>query len=270
MAYGLQDVLLLRQMQAASEGDEQYKKVERHKLEAMLALCEDMRCRRQALLAYFGEVLEQPCGHCDNCTEEVRSWDATEAARMALSAIYRSGQRYGVGYLTDILLGRETERILASGHQRLAMFGIGKSLSEGEWRILFRQLIARGLVDVEVEGFSSLRLNERCRSLLRGEVRLELRHDVRIKGNRKKGTTSAAAHLLEAGKRPLWERLRALRKSLAEQHGVPPYVIFPDSTLLEMLHRRPADLMTMAQISGVGALKLERYGEAFLEVLGST
>ncbi|MDF5981203.1 RecQ family ATP-dependent DNA helicase [Pseudomonas aeruginosa] len=177
MAYGLQDVLLLRQMMQSSEGDERHKRVERHKLEAMLALCEETRCRRQALLAYFDEEMPQPCGHCDNCVDGVETWDATESARQALSAIYRSGQRYGVGHLVDILLGRETEKIRSLGHQHLAVFGIGKGRGEDEWRTLFRQLVARGLADVDLDGFGGLRLTEACRPLLRGEVRLELRRD---------------------------------------------------------------------------------------------
>ncbi len=152
MAYGLQDVIFLKQMLSNSEGDERHKRVEQHKLDAMLALCEETRCRRQALLAYFDEVLEQPCGHCDICVDGVQTWDASEAARQALSAIYRSGQRYGVGHLVDILLGRDNEKIRSAGHQHLSVFGVGKGLSEAEWRTLFRQLVARGLADIDLDG----------------------------------------------------------------------------------------------------------------------
>src|SRR5690606_34612387 len=151
MTYGLQDVVFLKQMLANSEGDERHKRLEQHKLEAMLGLCELVSCRRQALLAYFDEELAEPCGHCDNCVDEVETWDATEPARQALSAIYRSGQRYGVGHLVDILLGRDNEKIRAVGHQHLSVFGVGKALAEGEWRSLFRQLVARGLADVDLE-----------------------------------------------------------------------------------------------------------------------
>ncbi|EPJ7989505.1 DNA helicase RecQ [Pseudomonas aeruginosa] len=269
MAYGLQDVLLLRQMMQSSEGDERHKRVERHKLEAMLALCEETRCRRQALLAYFDEEMPQPCGHCDNCVDGVETWDATESARQALSAIYRSGQRYGVGHLVDILLGRETEKIRSLGHQHLAVFGIGKGRGEDEWRTLFRQLVARGLADVDLDGFGGLRLTEACRPLLRGEVRLELRRDLkpqRAKGS-SSGGASAASQLVRSEEREMWEALRALRRKLAEEHSVPPYVIFPDATLLEMLRSQPRSLSDMAQVSGVGARKLERYGQAFLDVL---
>ncbi|CAD5377261.1 ATP-dependent DNA helicase RecQ [Pseudomonas sp. OF001] len=268
MAYGLQDVLFLRQMLQNSEGDEQHKRVERHKLEAMLALCEESRCRRQALLAYFDEELAQPCGHCDNCVEGVETWDATEAARLALSAIYRSGQRYGVGHLVDILLGRESDKVRSFGHQQLAVFGKGKDLAEADWRTLFRQLVARGLADIDLDGFGGLRLTDACRPLLRGEVSLELRRDLKPqRAQRSSGGPSQASQLVRGDERPLWEALRTLRRKLAEEHSVPPYVIFPDATLLEMLRSQPQSLSEMAQVSGVGARKLERYGQAFLDVL---
>jgi ATP-dependent DNA helicase RecQ len=269
MAYGLQDVLLLRQMMQNSEGDERHKRVERHKLEAMLALCEEPRCRRQALLAYFDEVMPNPCGHCDNCVDGVETWDATEPARQALSAIYRSGQRYGVGHLVDILMGKETEKVRSLGHQHLAVFGIGKGRPEDEWRTLFRQLVARGLADVDLDGYGSLRLTEACRPLLRGEETLALRRDPKPQRSKSpsSGGASPASQLVRQEEREMWEALRTLRRKLAQEHSVPPYVIFPDATLLEMLRSQPTTLTAMAQVSGVGARKLERYGQAFLDVL---
>ena len=267
MAYGLQDVVMLKQMLNNSEGDERHKRVEQHKLEAMLGLCEEIRCRRQAVLAYFDEVLAQPCGNCDNCVDGVQTWDATEPARQALSAIFRSGQRYGVGHLVDILLGRDNERVRTLGHQHLSVFGVGKALGEGEWRTLFRQLVARGLADVDLDGYGGLRLTERCRPLLRGEVGLQLRRDLVSK--LPKAAASKASQLVRSDQREQWEALRSLRRKLAEEHSVPPYVIFPDSTLLEMLRQQPASLADMARVSGVGARKLERYGEAFLAVLAN-
>lgn len=269
MAYGLQDVIFLKQMLANSDGDERHKRIEQHKLDAMLALCEETRCRRQALLAYFDEELPQPCGHCDNCVDGVETWDATEPARQALSAIYRSGQRYGVGHLVDILLGRDNEKIRAAGHQHLAVFGVGKGLSEVEWRTLFRQLVARGLADVDLEGFGGLRLDESCRPLLRGEVSLQLRREPKP-AQAAKASSSAASQLVRGHEREMWEALRSLRRKLAEEHSVPPYVIFPDATLLEMLRSQPGSLSEMAEVSGVGARKLERYGQAFLEVLNGS
>jgi ATP-dependent DNA helicase RecQ len=269
MAYGLQDVIFLKQMLANSDGDERHKRIEQHKLDAMLALCEETRCRRQALLAYFDEELPQPCGHCDNCIDGVETWDATEPARQALSAIYRSGQRYGVGHLVDILLGRDNEKIRAAGHQHLAVFGVGKGFSEVEWRTLFRQLVARGLADVDLEGFGGLRLDESCRPLLRGEVSLQLRREPKP-AQAAKASSSAASQLVRGHEREMWEALRSLRRKLAEEHSVPPYVIFPDATLLEMLRSQPGSLSEMAEVSGVGARKLERYGQAFLEVLNGS
>lgn len=266
MVYGLQDVLMLKQMLSNSEGDERHKRVEQHKLEAMLALCEETRCRRQALLAYFDEDLPQPCGHCDNCIDSIETWDATAAARQALSAIHRTGQRYGVGYLSDVLQGRENDRVRALGHQHLSVFGIGKALNDHQWRSLFRQLVARNLIDVDVEGFGGLRLSETCRPLLRGETTLLLRRDLSAQ-TKPTRSASQASQLVRSDEREMWEALRTLRRQLAEEHSVPPYVIFPDSTLLEMLREQPEDLADMAEISGVGARKLERYGVAFLKVL---
>ncbi|WP_442109037.1 DNA helicase RecQ [Pseudomonas sp. NUPR-001] len=270
MAYGLQDMVMLKQMLQNSEGDERHKRIEQHKLDAMLALCEETRCRRQTLLNYFDEELPQPCGHCDNCIDGVQTWDATEPARQALSAVYRTGQRYGVGHLVDVLLGRDNEKIRNFGHEKLAVYGVGKDRSEGEWRSLFRQLVARGLADIDLEGYGGLRLSDTCRPLLRGEVSLELRRDLKPQTTSKGSSSGAspASQLVRGDEREQWEALRALRRKLAEEHGVPPYVIFPDSTLLEMLRSQPASLSEMAQVSGVGARKLERYGAAFLEVLG--
>jgi ATP-dependent DNA helicase RecQ len=268
MAYGLQDVVMLKQMLQNSEGDERHKRLEQHKLDAMLSLCEETRCRRQTLLAYFDEDMPEPCGHCDNCVDGVQTWDATEPARQALSAIFRTGQRYGVGHLVDVLLGKDNEKVRSFGHQHLSVYGVGKALSESEWRSLFRQLVARGLADVDHEGYGGLRLNDSCRPLLKGEVTLELRRDLKPQVTAKTASKSPASQLVRGEEREQWEALRALRRKLAEEHGVPPYVIFPDSTLLEMLRSQPTSLAEMARVSGVGARKLERYGDAFLEVLG--
>jgi ATP-dependent DNA helicase RecQ len=268
MAYGLQDVVMLKQMLQNSEGDERHKRVEHHKLDAMLALCEETRCRRQALLKYFDEDLPNPCGHCDNCVDGVQTWNATEPARQALSAVFRTGQRYGVGHLVDVLLGKDNEKIRSFGHQQLAVWGVGKDRSEHDWRTLFRQLVARGLADIDLEGYGGLRLSEICRPLLRGEVTLELRRELKPQTVARSGGGSPASQLVRADEREQWEALRALRRKLAEEHAVPPYVIFPDSTLLEMLRSQPQSMADMGRVSGVGARKLERYGEAFLEVLG--
>lgn len=264
MVYGLQDVLFNQQLLMQSDGSEQHKRLELHKLQTMLALCEETRCRRQVLLAYFDEVLPEPCGYCDNCRDNVQTWDATEAARKALSTVYRSGQRYGVGHLVDILLARNTEKIRALGHQHLSVFGIGKQHNEKVWRTLFRQLIVRGLVEIDLDGFSGLRLTDQCRDVLKGNEKLQLRID---NTQTKQDKPRTVIHHVQEGEKQLWEALRTLRRRLAEEHNVPPYVIFHDATLLEMLHYKPATLDDLAKINGVGTHKLENYGAIFLEVI---
>ena len=264
LVYGLQDVLFNQQLVVQSEASEQHKRVELHKLQTMLALCEETRCRRQVLLAYFDEVLPEPCGYCDNCLDNVKTWDATEAARQALSTVYRTGQRYGVGHLVDVLLGYNSEKVTSSGHQHLSVFGIGKQYTEKTWRTLFRQLIVRGLVEIDLEGFSGLRLTEQCRTVLRGEEPLQLRVD---QSTTKPDRVRTVIHQVKEGERDLWDALRALRRKLADEHNVPSYVIFHDTTLLEMVRLKPRTLGDMAMINGIGTHKLENYGRAFLEVI---
>ena len=266
MAYGLQDVILLRQMTQQSDADEQYKRVVHHKLEAMLGLCELSTCRRQALLAYFDEELTEPCGNCDNCLIPPETWDATVAAQKALSTVYRTGQRFGVNYLIDVLEGKEDERIQRFGHDRLSTFGIGDEFTPTEWRGIFRQLIALGYLAVDAEGHGALKLTEKCRPLLRGEETLQLRKQ-RKSAKTRRERKGAKRTSLRAVDEPLFEALRALRMTLATEQGVPPYVIFHDSVLMSMARTRPATLAAMAQISGIGEQKLERYGEAFLGVI---
>jgi len=266
MVYGLQDVIMLRQMLESSQADDAHKRIERQKLEAMLGLCEVTTCRRQVLLAYFGDRLDQPCGNCDTCLEPPETWDGTEAARKALSCVYRTGQRFGVNYLIDILQGRENERIRRFGHHRISTWGIGEELDTRQWRSVFRQLVARGYITVDIGGHGSLRLTDRCRPLLRGEEQLSLRKD-RIPEKRKPAREKPSRQLVGDADRILWEALRTLRKRLAEERGVPPYVVFHDSTLLEMVELRPTTLAGLSTISGVGQHKLERYGERFIAVI---
>ncbi|MFQ5487266.1 MAG: DNA helicase RecQ [Gammaproteobacteria bacterium] len=267
LAYGLQDVITLRQMMQAGEGDLQHKQIAHHKLDAMLGLCELTTCRRQALLAYFGEQLACPCGNCDNCLRPPETWDGSEAAQMALSCVYRTGQRFGVNYLIEVLRGSNNERIRHNGHEQLSTFGIGKELESGEWRGVFRQLIARGYLDVDLEGFGALRLTAACRPLLRGEKRLELRKSRRPERSRTR--RHRASPELSATDDPLFEALRGLRRRLAEEQGVPPYVIFHDATLQEMAARRPATPAQLLDISGVGEQKLQRYGAHFLKAIAA-
>lgn len=266
--YGLQDVIKHQQMLAQSEGSEEHKRHERRRMDAMLQLCETTDCRRQLLLRYFDEHMPQACGHCDVCVEPVATWDATEPARMALSAVYRTGQRYGVEYVVDVLVGKRSERVLANQHEQLAVFGQGQSLSLKSWRSLFRQLLAKGLLLVDADGFGTLRLAPECRPLLKGEVSLALRQDKEtVSAQRRSATVSRASQTLDPADQPLWLALRALRRDLALAQGVPPYVIFHDSTLMAMVEHMPLSLQEMRLIGGIGDSKLSRYGDDFLAVI---
>ncbi|GAA6153044.1 DNA helicase RecQ [Pseudoteredinibacter isoporae] len=267
MTYGLQDVIKLRQMAEGSNGSEQFKRQERHRLDAMLGLCELTSCRRQTLLAYFGEDLPEPCGNCDNCITPPETWDASEAAQKALSTVYRSGQRFGVNHLVDILLGKETEKIRQFSHHSLSTYGIGKELNATQWRNVFRQLVAQGLLNVDVSAFGGLRLSESCRSVLQGKQALYLRKEaLRSKGSRQKSARAGKSFLKES-EQLLWEALRALRKELALEQDLPPYMIFHDATLMEMIRLSPKTLGDLSRISGIGDSKLELYGDVFLECL---
>jgi ATP-dependent DNA helicase RecQ len=267
MAYGLQDVIMLRRMLDSSEANEQQKRIERHKLESMLGYCEMSSCRRQALLHYFGDNLEKPCGNCDICLEPVATFDGTEVAQKALSCIYRTGQRFGVNYLIDVLLGRSNERIIKLRHNNISTFGIGKELKETEWRSVFRQLIAMSFANVDVEGFGSVQLTEKARPLLRGEIRLNLRKDITTKKLKKDKKLRRSQQQFPQTDKAIWEKLRAKRLELAKAQDVPPYVIFHDSTLEEMVSKRPSNLKQFALLSGVGKTKLERYAQAFIDIL---
>jgi len=268
MIYGLQDVITLRQMLEAGDAGDAHKRVERHKLDAMLGLCELSTCRRQALLAYFGETLPQPCGNCDTCLEPPEAWDATVPAQKALSCVHRTGQRFGVNYLIDVLLGKDDDRIERFGHDRLTTFGIGKELGQQEWRGVFRQLISRGLLAVDLEGHGGLRLTDLSRPVLRGEARLWLRRDAIPEKAKKTKTARAARRLFtQESDQRLWEALRARRLELARKQGVPPYVVFHDATLAEMVERRPQTLSDLAHISGVGERKLATYGADFIAIV---
>ncbi len=268
MAYGLQDVIMLRRMLADSNADEAHKRLELHKLDAMLALCEQVHCRRQALLHYFGDHLEQPCNNCDTCLETVETWDGTLVAQQALSCIYRTGQRFGVGYLIEVLRGKATERIVGFGHDKQSTFGIGKELDEQQWSSVFRQLVARGLVAVNFDHFGVLQLTDTCRPILRGEQQLILRKD--IKPEKTKSGKKSAGRSVDSrdGNTALWDALRAKRREIADAQDVPPYVIFHDATLMAMLEAKPRNRQQMALLSGVGGRKLELYAEPFLAVIG--
>ena len=263
MIYGLQDVIKLRQMMQSSQGSEQHKRIEQHRLNAMLGLCEITSCRRQALLAYFGETYPEPCGNCDGCLEPAQTWDATEACRMALSAVARTGERFGVNHLIDVLKGKETDKIWQFDHHHLPTFGVGDALDNNQWRSVFRQLVGRGYLSVDLQSFGALKLQAKCRPLLRGECEIALRLDQKQKVA-KRQTKTPIPEDINVG---LWEALRDCRRELAEAQGVPPYVIFHDSTLVEMCSVVPRTLEGFSKLSGVGERKLMKYGEAFLAAI---
>ena len=269
MVYGLQDVIKLRQMLESSQGNDHFKRVERQKLDAMLGLCEVTSCRRQVLLRYFGDQLEQPCGNCDTCLNPPETWDGTVAVQKALSCVFRTGQRFGVTYLIDVLRGSENERILQSGHHQVSTYGIGTELSANEWKSVFRQLVANGYLRADPEGYGALQLTEQCRPLLQGRQTIELRKDPVGKktAGRASGGRSSSPVKDQITDQAGWDALRACRKELADKQGVPPYVIFHDTTLFGMLERKPRTLDELAEVSGVGAAKLEKYGEIFLETI---
>lgn len=263
MIYGLQDVIKLRQMMESSEGSEEHKRAEQHRLNAMLGLCEITSCRRQALLNYFGDNLIEACGNCDTCLEPVNTWDGTEACRKALSAVYRTDQRFGVNHLIDVLRGASNDKIIQNNHHQLAIHGVGGDLDNNQWRSVYRQLVARGFLSVDMDRFGALRLEAKCRPLLRGEESIELRRDVKQQEGKRQTKTALPDDIDVV----LWEALRDRRRQFADDQGVPPYVIFHDSTLQEMCVLLPQSITEFARLGGVGKRKLEKYGTDFLQVI---
>jgi ATP-dependent DNA helicase RecQ len=269
MVYGLQDVVQLRALVDSSEAGDEHKRRERHKLDALLGWCELTECRRLPLLAYFGERRDgaAPCGNCDNCLTPPATWDGTEAARKLLSAIYRTGQSFGAAHVVDVLVGNTTEKVERHRHDGLSVFGIGADLAPGAWRSLIRQLVVRGRLRVDHDRFGALALTDASRALLRGEETLRVREDAKDVAPRRKSRAAALPSEVADIDRELWEALRECRRKIASDRNLPPYVIFHDATLKQMLVERPADRDALLRISGVGQAKLERYGEQFLEVL---
>ena len=268
MTYGMADVTALSGLLAGSDLNETQKRIERHKLNALLGYCETVRCRRQVLLGYFGERDHPPCGNCDTCLAPPRTWDGLVAAQKALSAVARTGQRFGVAHLTDVLLGDATERVRHFGHDQLKTFGVGTELDKRQWRSVFRQLVAQGHLDVDIEGHGGLRLGESAREVLRGTTSVSFRDEpMRVPRSQRKRAAGAPVEPLSGDDAVLWEALRAKRLALAREQGVPPYVIFHDTTLLAMERQRPRDHAALAEIPGVGRSKLERYGEIFLDII---
>ncbi|HEX6266165.1 MAG TPA: DNA helicase RecQ [Burkholderiales bacterium] len=262
MTYGLGDVVQLRRLIELSEGSEEFRRISFAKLDALLGLCETAGCRRVRLLDYFGEAA-RPCGNCDTCLEPPQTWDATEAARKALSAIYRTGQRFGAVHLIDVLRGKATERVSQWDHDKLAVFGIGAELDEGTWRNVFRQLVALGYARPDHDSFGALRLTEASRPVLRGEQAVEMRRPAIFQKKKRQRKEAEPTD-------PLLTRLKAWRMAQARSQSVPPYVVFHDATLSAIAAAQPRDLGSLSTIPGIGSRKLERYGPSLLELLNSS
>jgi ATP-dependent DNA helicase RecQ len=267
LCYGLGDMVLLKQMIEQSEAGEERKQLERRKLDQLLAYCESMRCRRQGLLAGFGENYPQPCGYCDNCLAPADSWDATVAARKALSCVYRTGQRFGAAHVIDVLRGGEGEKIRQFGHQRLTTYGIGADLDVKTWRGVFRQLVAAGLLAVDAEAYGGLRLTDASRAVLTGNQTVTLRKELASRKQRDRDNGPRTGVPVTPQDLPLFRALRDLRARLAKEQNVPAYVIFHDSTLRNIAERRPGSMDELAQVGGIGAAKLERYGKDVLQAV---
>ncbi len=276
MAYGLGDVVQQRKMIDESEADEAHKRVQTGKLGALLGLCETASCRRVRLLSYFGED-SQPCGNCDTCLEPPASWDATREAQMALSCVFRaqraSGFNFGASHLIEILRGGRGEKVLQRGHEKLSTFGIGAELSEPEWRAIFRQLVAFGYLAVDHGGFGALVLTEASKRVLKSEETVTLRRYVKPARSRQSSSRSGTRTDPTAGMNPLerarWEALRTWRAETAKSDGVPAYVIFHDATLAEIARNAPESIEDLRHIPGIGARKLDRFGDELLEVVES-
>jgi ATP-dependent DNA helicase RecQ len=269
MSYGMADVMNLRRLIEAADIDERQRRIERMKSEALIGFCETVECRRQALLGYFGERDHPPCGNCDNCRDAAESWDGTVAAQKVLSAVYRTGERFGAHHLVDVLIGNKTERVARFGHDRIKTFGVGTELDGRAWLSVIRQLVAHGHLLPDPEGHGGLVLGPSARDVLRGGIELRFRTDAprgRATRRRTNGKATSAADL-DAAAQALWEALRTWRLDEARRQELPPYVIFHDATLIEVARRRPASLEALAEIAGIGSSKLDRYGAGLLAVI---
>ncbi len=265
MVFGLQDVVRISQMLQESSAAEEHKRVQRSKIDSILAWCEITTCRRKALLEYFGETAE-PCGNCDVCLNPPKTWNATTEAQKLLSCIYRTGQRFGLGHVVDVLRGKDSDKVQQFQHQTLSTFGIGEERSVKQWKSIARQLIAQGFIRVNQERYGALELTEKSRPLLRSEIKIFLREDMLSAKPEKKTKKQKYGNVSEQD-REVWEALRECRKRLADEQGVPPYHIFHDATLMEMMEYRPKNDGELLTLNGVGGVKLEKYGEDFLEVI---
>jgi ATP-dependent DNA helicase RecQ len=273
MAYGLGDAVLLQKMIEESESGEERKRLERRKLDALIGYCESTACRRQTLLSYFGEAHPGDCGHCDNCLTPPKSWDGTVAAQKALSCVYRTGQRFGAAHVIDVLRGADTQKVRQFGHDTVSTYGVGADLDAKQWRSVFRQLVAGGWLQVDVEGHGALRLTATSADVLKGQATLMLRAEPerapRTRRDAGSRANAEAASDLPIEAQARFEALRQWRSEMARTQNVPAYVIFHDATLRQIALAEPADLDTLSHVQGVGAAKLERYGRAVLDTLSA-
>jgi ATP-dependent DNA helicase RecQ len=269
MAYGLSDIVAVGKILDGSTGSEEFKRIQRQRLQSMTGYCETVNCRRQVLLNYFSESYPQPCGNCDNCNEKVELWEGAIPAQKAMSCVYRTGQRFGAQYLIDVLLGKENERITRFRHDKISTFGIGGELSENEWKSVFRQLIAAGYIEVDMTGYGGFSLAEKGLVALKRKEKIPLRKDpMQSKMQQKKTPKIHFTNSFETqNSEELWEDLRRLRLEIANDKGIPPFVIFHDKTLAEIVSRLPQTLDELSDIYGVGQKKLDTYGKQFLDVV---
>ncbi|MHC2360504.1 DNA helicase RecQ [Rhizobium leguminosarum] len=268
MAYGMADVIQRGRMIDEGNAAAEIKRVERAKLNALLAICETASCRRQAILAHFGEAHAGHCGNCDTCLKPVETWEGTEAAIKALAAIYRTGERFGAGHVVDVLLGNVNEKTERFGHAEMPVFGAGKDIQARVWQSVFRQLLAMGLIRVDHEAYGALKLEPEARAVFKHERQVFFRKDRPASERRtKKVERSERKSGLSGADGSLFEALRAERMAIAKSLGVPPYVVFPDTTLIAFATEKPRSRKELLAISGVGQAKLERYGDAFLEII---
>lgn len=275
MLYSLGDVVARRRLLEASEGDEGFKEIQRKKLETLLTYCETAECRRRFLLRYFGESYPEDCSNCDNCLDVAETWDGTVPAQMALSCVYRTGQRFGVVHLTDVLRGALNDKVKGLGHDRIKTFGVGKDFSEKEWRSIFRQLLAAGYLTPATGPHPGLKLSEKSWGVLKGEVKIRFRRDLRRQDRKRSSKSSARASgrtrtdaaLQDAGAKSLYDKLQGLRVRTARKLSLPPFFIFSNATLREMAERKPANEEAFREISGVGEKRAERFGAVFLNVI---
>lgn len=264
LSYGLGDVVMLREMLDASNAEEQHKRLEHRKLNALLGFCETILCRRQVLLNYFGEAHDGACQNCDNCLEPVTSWDGKIAAQKALSCVYRTGQRFGVKHLIEVLLGKLSPQVQRFNHDKVSTFGIGIEYTQVQWQSIFRQLVAANLIFVDMRQYGSLKLTDKSYKILRGEETIFFRQDLELSKSKKKKVAKEEKNLPNDA---LWQQLKEKRLELAREQGMPPYIIFHDSSLIEIHAKKPRTLTEFATISGVGQRKLQRYGEEFIQVI---